>query len=120
MQEAVLKIQKLGVPPEGFEDAGFPEDEEFPSDETLDLWEEYQDAAASIIRPITWEEAEILIQCCPTDHMSGIEWTVLHCIESVFVPEEAENFRKLIEKCNSDMMKSMLLERLRNYISNKG
>lgn len=77
MQEAILKIQAIGVPPEGFEDAGFP------SEETLALWEGYQDAADSITRPITWEEAEILVQCCPTDHMSGIEWTVLHCIESV-------------------------------------
>ena len=118
MQEAVLKIQKLGVPPEGFEDAGFPEDEGFPSDETLDLWEEYQDAAASIIRPITWEEAEILIKCCPTDHMAGIEWTILHCIENVFAPEAVEDFRNLIEKCNSDMMKDMLLERIQNYINN--
>ena len=77
MQEAIRKIQAIGVPPEGFEDAGFP------SEETLALWEGYQDAADSITRPITWEEAEILVQCCPTDHMSGIEWTVLHCIESV-------------------------------------
>ena len=39
MQEAILKIQAIGVPPEGFEDAGFP------SEETLALWEGYQDAA---------------------------------------------------------------------------
>ena len=70
MQEAIRKIQAIGVPPEGFEDAGFP------SEETLALWEGYQDAADSITRPITWEEAEILVQCCPTDHMSGIECTV--------------------------------------------
>ncbi len=61
MQEAILKIQKIGAPPEGFEDGGCPEDEDFPSDELCDLWDEYQDAADSITRPITWEEAEILI-----------------------------------------------------------
>ena len=79
MQEAILKIQKIGAP----------------------------------------EEAEILIKCCPTDHMAGIEWTVLHCIESVFAPEAIEDFRTLIEKCNSDMMKNMLLKRLQNYLDNK-
>lgn len=116
MQEAVLKIKKLGAPPEGFEGDVFPGDEGFPPEETINLWEEYQDAADSITRPVTWEEAEVLIRCCPTDHMAGIEWTVLHCIESVFAPEAAEDFRNLIENCNSDMMKNMLLKRLRNYI----
>lgn len=48
MQEAILRIQKIGAPPEGFEDGGCPEDEDFPSDELCDLWEEYQDAADSI------------------------------------------------------------------------
>ena len=50
----------------------FPEDDGFPSDETLDLWDEYQDAVVSIRHPVTWEEAEILIKCCPTDHIAGI------------------------------------------------
>lgn len=119
MQEPVLKIQKLGAPPEGFECDVFPGDEGFPPDEILNLWEDYQDAADSITRPVTWEEAEILIKCCPTDHMAGIEWTILHSIESVFKPEAAEDFRALIETCNSDMMKTMLLERLQNYISSR-
>ncbi len=119
MQEAVLKVKELGAPLEGFEGDAFPGDEGFPSDETLDLWEEYQDAVDSITRPVSWKEAEILIKCCPTDHMAGIEWTALHCIESVFNPEAIEDFRTLIEKCNSDMMKNMLLERLQNYIRDR-
>ncbi len=53
MQEAILKIQKIGAPPEGFEDGGCLEDESFPSDELCDLWDEYQDAADSITRPVT-------------------------------------------------------------------
>ncbi len=51
--------------------------------------------------------------------MAGIEWTVLHCIESVFAPEAIEDFQSLIEKCNSDMMKNMLLERLQNYLNGR-
>ncbi len=119
MQEAVLKIKELGAPPEGFEDVTFPGDNGFPSDETLDLWDEYQNAVSAITCPVTWEEAEILIKCCPTDHMSGIEWTFLHCIESVFTPETAEDFQRLIENCNSDMMKNMLLSRLQNDIHDR-
>ena len=49
MQEAVLKVQKLGAPPEGFEDDTFPGDEGFPSDETLDLWEDYQEDRKSVV-----------------------------------------------------------------------
>lgn len=127
MQEAVLKIQKLGVPPEGFAEGGCPEDDGFPSDEILDLWDEYQDAVVAISQPVTWEEAEILIKCCPTDRMAGIEWSLLHCIESctescisnrdlLETPGGLEKYKNLIKKCNSDMMKEMLLERLESYL----
>ncbi len=117
MQDAVLKVQRLGVPPEGGgEGDAFPGDEEFPDEETLQIWDEWVEAVDSIKRPITWEEAEILIKCSPTEHMAGVEWTFLHCIESVFASNAIEGFRKLIEKCNSDLMKNMLLERLQNYI----
>ncbi len=34
MQEAILKVQNLGVPPEGFEGDSFPGDEEFPDEDT--------------------------------------------------------------------------------------
>ena len=119
MQDAVLKIQKLGVPPEGFEGGGGSGDDAFPSDETLDLWDEYQDAVVTISQPVTWEEAEILIKCCPTDRMAGVEWSLLHCIESCIsnldlsgTSGELEKYRSLIKKCNSDMMKEMLYMRL--------
>ena len=92
MQEAVLTIKKLGPPPEGVD---------------------------PISRPVTWEEAEILIKCCPLDRMAGIEWSLLHCIESVFSPDSLEDFRKLAEQCNSPMMKEMLLQRLENYIESR-
>ncbi len=42
MQEAVLKIKELGVPPEDFTVDIFPEDKESPPDDVLALWDEYQ------------------------------------------------------------------------------
>ena len=115
MQDAVLKIQKLGVPPEGFEDCGFDVDEEIGQ-----IWDDWIEAVCAIQRPVTWEEAEILIKCCPTEHMAEVEWTMLHCIESVpaETAEELERYRNLVERCNSDMMKDMLLQRLQNYLAN--
>lgn len=110
MQEAVLKIQQLGIPPEGFEDG------ECPDEDTIQIWEEWVEAVDAIERPVTWEEAEILIKCSPTEHMAGVEWTFLHCIESVFKPEAMEDYRNLIETCNSNLLKDMLVQRLQNYI----
>ena len=119
MQEAVLKIKEIGPPPEGFENDSVPGEEGFPSDETLDLWDAYQDAVVSIRQPVTWEEAEILIKCCPTDRMAGVEWSLLHCIESCVsnrslmeTPDGIEKYRNLINGCNSEMMKELLMERL--------
>lgn len=108
MQDAVLKIQKLGVPPEGFEDG------------TADVafeWDDWIEAVDAIQRPITWEEAEILIKCCPTEPMAEVEWSMLHCIESVFHPGTIKQYRNLIEKCNSSMMKKLLQQRLLNYMN---
>ena len=113
MQDAVKKIQALGVPPEGFEDGDGTYDEA-----TCQLWEDWVDAVDAIRRPVTWEEAEVLVRCCPTDHMAEVEWTMLHCIESAFAPDAIEPYRNLIETCNSEMMKEMLLTRLQNYIQN--
>lgn len=114
MQQAVLKIRELGVPPKGFENRK-PHDAD-----TIRIWEEWVKAANSIQRPVTWEEAEILIKCCPTEPMAEVEWWILHCIESVCRPdEEVERYRKLIKQCNSDMMKDLLWRRLENYFYRK-
>lgn len=67
MQKSVLKIQELGVPPKGFEDKG-PHGRE-----TIRIWDKWVEAATSIQRPVTWEEAEILIKCCPTERMAELK-----------------------------------------------
>ena len=115
MQSSVLKVQELGAPPEGFEGGKHSDKKVFR------IWDKWIEAVASIQSPVTWEEAEILIKYCPTDHMAGIEWTFLHCIESVYdsKPEEIERYRALIEQCNSDMMKHELSRRLEKHINSK-
>ncbi len=118
MQDAVLKMKEIGPPPEGFEDGGAD-----PTEETLALWERWQDALERIQRPVTWEEAEILIRCCPLDYMAGLEWTLLHCIESCCSWKDTPDiprFRALLEKCNSPLMQGMLRERLDNYVKLHG
>lgn len=113
MQEAILKLKEIGTPPKSVKDRGG-----YPVTPNFDLWNEYRDAVDSISRPVTWEEAEILIKCCPTGRMAGIEWTLLHCIESVscFGSDDLKRYKKLVEQCNSDMMREMLLQRFKSYI----
>jgi hypothetical protein len=86
-------------------------------EETCQIWNDWIEAVDAIQRPVTWEEAEILIKCCPTEPMSEVEWTILHCIESVLCPDMIEQYSNLIEKCNSNMMKDMLLIRFKNYLA---
>lgn len=42
MQEAVLKVQKLEIPPEGFED------NELPDEDTIQIWDEWVEAVDAI------------------------------------------------------------------------
>ena len=78
-----------------------------------------QDAVVTISQPVTWEEAEILIKCCPTDRMAGVEWSLLHCIESCISnldlsgrSGELEKYRSLIKKCNSEIGRASCRERV--------
>ena len=72
MQQSVLKVQELGAPPEGFESS------KPSSKKAFRIWDEWTEAVTSIQKPVTWEEAEILIKCCPTDHMAGIDIFTLY------------------------------------------
>ena len=114
MQEAVRKLQTFGAPPEGFED------DTFPGEDTIQIWDEWMAeelvAAAERINQARYQDRFDTYLLTADIDLAGVEWTLLHCIESVFQPDAVENFRNLIETCNSDMMKNLLLQRLQNYI----
>ena len=51
---------------------------------TAALVDEYADLLGKIVKPITLDEAHILIKLFPPTALYGVEWTLLHLIESVY------------------------------------
>ena len=67
-----------------------------------------------ITAEFTWDEAHILIKLFPSTALYGIEWTLLHLIESVYSEINSLEYRELINECNSTEFKEMLVQRLNN------
>lgn len=81
---------------------------------TAALVDEYADLLGKIVKPITLDEAHILIKLFPPTALYGVEWTLLHLIESVYSEIKSLEYRKLINGCNSTEFKKMLVQRLNN------
>lgn len=76
--------------------------------------DEYADLLGKIVKPVTLDEAHILIKLFPPTALYGIEWTLLHLIESVYSEIKSLEYRELINECNSTEFKKMLVQRLNN------
>ena len=72
-----------------------------------------------VTKPITLDEAHILIKLFPPTALYGIEWTLLHLIESVYPETEFIKYKELINECNSVEFREMLVQRLNNSQQNK-
>ena len=81
---------------------------------TAALVDEYADLLGKIVKPVTLDEAHILIKLFPPTALYGIEWTLLHLIESVYPETEFVEYKELINECNSTEFKKMLVQRLNN------
>ena len=81
---------------------------------TAALVDEYADLLGKIVKPVTLDEAHILIKLFPPTALYGIEWTLLHLIESVYSEIKSLEYRELINECNSTEFKKMLVQRLNN------
>ena len=65
------------------------------------------------------DKAHILIKLFPPTALYGIEWTLLHLIESVYPETEFIKYKELINECNSVEFREMLVQRLNNSQQNK-
>lgn len=81
---------------------------------TAALVDEYANLLGKIVKPITLDEAHILIKLFPPTALYGVEWTLLHLIESVYSEIKSLEYRKLINECNNTEFKKMLVQRLNN------
>ncbi|GHV31447.1 hypothetical protein FACS1894177_06100 [Bacteroidia bacterium] len=104
VQENIKKLENLGRMPD--------ESNENLSVEQL---KEYDRLMKEAIRPISFEDAKILIKLFPESSLYGGEWTLLHLFETVKIP--IDDYRKLIEECPSEEWKERLTVRLNNYLA---
>lgn len=81
---------------------------------TAALVGEWVDLLGKIVRPITLEEAYILIKLFPPTALYGTKWALLYLIESVYSETEFLEYRGLINECNSAEYKEILVQRLNN------
>lgn len=71
MQNAVLRLKQLGQMPSSDNDV---------QDEIII---EYQELLEKIHTPVTMEEASVLIDIFPKTELFGLEWSLLHVLETV-------------------------------------
>ena len=86
---------------------------------TAELIDEYANLLGKIVKPITLDEANILIKLFPSTALYGVEWTLLHLIESIHSELDISEYRKLINECNSREYKEILIQRLNNSQQSK-
>lgn len=86
---------------------------------TAELVDEYADLLSKIVKPITLDEAHILIKLFPPTALYGIEWTLIHLVESVYSETKSLEYRELINECISTEFKKMLVQRFNNSQQNK-
>ena len=81
---------------------------------TAELIDEYANLLGKIGKPITLDEAYILVKLFPPIALYGVEWTLLHLVESVHSEIDISEYRELINECNSAEYKEILVQRLNN------
>ncbi|MGG6229998.1 hypothetical protein [Tenacibaculum sp. SDUM215027] len=108
IRESIEELKKMGrMPNESLDDP----------DSIDDVIDRYDELLESIEKPITSEEAEILISLFPQNAFYDLHWTLLHLIESLFNSIENSDYKELIEKCPSEEWRETLLVRFNNTIS---
>ncbi|RZK32900.1 MAG: hypothetical protein EOO61_16400 [Hymenobacter sp.] len=72
--------------------------------------EQYEEAIHAISRPVTRNEAEELVMLFPPNGCFGLDWTLLHLIETT----PGWPVISIIEKCPSVEWKQRMLDRVAN------
>lgn len=102
-QEAIKELEKLGCMPD-------------ESNENLSTEEmgEYDRLIREAVRPISLEDAEVLIKLFPEHSLYGAEWSLLHLFESILLNITVDEYKKIIEECPSEEWRNKLKQRLEN------
>lgn len=106
MRTEILKLKDLGrMPNESIND----------TNEIIEVIRSYDDLLAQIQLPISFDEAEVLVQIFPESSFYDLQWDLLKLVESVILIEEGDKYIQLINTCPSQEWKELLNSRYKNY-----
>lgn len=105
MRTEILKLKDLGRMPN--ESANDP-------DSIVDVIRSYDELLGQIRQPISFEEAEVLVQIFPKSSFYDLQWDLLKLVESVILSDD-NKYIQLINTCPSQEWKDMLNIRYNNY-----
>lgn len=104
MREQILKLKAIGkMPTESIND----------EESIITLVEQYDELISSIEKPITLEEAEILISIFPDGFFYDLHWDLIKLVESVISSDK--EYELLIKKCPSKEWRENLQIRYENW-----
>ncbi|MFK6999549.1 hypothetical protein [Flavobacterium oreochromis] len=102
-RKEVLELKNLGVMPNHDDDIHHS------------VIEDFENKLNSVEKPLNKKEAELLITLFPKESCFGLEWTLLHLIESLFNQINLDDYEKLVSKCNSNEWRDLLEYRVQNW-----
>lgn len=105
MRTEILKLKDLGRMPN--ESANDP-------DSIVDVIRFYDELLGQIRQPISFEEAEVLVQIFPKSSFYDLQWDLLKLVESVILSDD-DKYIQLINTCPSQEWKDILNIRYNNY-----
>lgn len=100
VRESITKLFELGPLPDETDDENYSDN----------FFEEYEALLDEIEKPINSGEARLLVQLFPNVSCYGLDWTLLHLIEST--PQWP--IYEIIESCQSAEWKQRMISRLKN------
>ncbi|QYS87184.1 hypothetical protein JJC03_04420 [Flavobacterium oreochromis] len=103
IRKEVLELKNIGVMPNHDDDV---------DDSVI---EDFENKLGFLGKNLNLKEAEILITLFPRESCFGLEWTLLHLIESLFNQIDLDEYEKLISKCNSSEWRDLLISRVENW-----
>ena len=83
MRAAILRLKDLGrMPNESIND----------TDEIVEVIRTYDDLLGQIQLPISFDEAEVLVQIFPESSFYDLQWDLLKLVESIILIEEDDKY----------------------------
>ena len=86
------------------------------STETIyENWNFTVERLGQIQLPISFDEAEVLVQLFPEHSFYDLHWDLLKLVESIILFEKGDKYIQLINTCPSKEWKDLLNIRYQNY-----